>query len=86
MKNIHTLFTAGPGGPITTRSLDYSKGGYPWIVKVRAASVQKARGLLIHQIVSSERGPGVISVDRSSRPGQWPWKMNKDTVAPQWKS
>jgi hypothetical protein len=29
----YRLFTTGPGGQITNRSLDHSKGGYPWIVK-----------------------------------------------------
>jgi hypothetical protein len=77
----YRLFTTGPGGQITNRSLDYSKGGYPWIVKVRAASVQKAYGFLSRQTEATSRGPGVISVDRSSGPRQWPWDMKEAAVA-----
>jgi hypothetical protein len=83
---IYKLFTTGPGGKITNKGVDYSKGGYPWVVEVRAASVNEAYRLLGGQIVApTNRQAGVLSVDRSSGPpSRWPWEMDKATVAPQW--
>jgi hypothetical protein len=83
---IYKLFTTGPGGKITSESLDYSRGGYPWIVEVRATSIREAYGLLNRQIAAAtSKEVGVVSVDRSSGPpSEWLWDMDKDTVAPQW--
>jgi hypothetical protein len=83
----YTLFTSGPGGRITNKSIDYSKGGYPWMAKVRAKSVEDANRLLKRQIAATTpRGEGVVSLDISSGPSKnWPWAMDRDTVASQWR-
>ena len=78
--------SSGPGGSITNKSIDYSRGGYPWVAKVRAASVGEAMSLLRRQIAAkTARGAGVVSVDISSGPpAVWPWKMDRAAVTPQW--
>jgi hypothetical protein len=84
MKEID-LWSGGPDGPVTSKSKDYSAGGYPWIVVVRADSVSEALELLSNQTAAEGDGAGVISIDRSEGPPKvWPWDMDKKQVAPQW--
>lgn len=76
---IHTLYAAGPDGPITSEDIDHVRGGYPWIVEIRASSAKQALTLLMSQTEATQPDArDVVSVSRSSGPGQWPWKNGQE--------
>lgn len=75
------LYSAGPGGPITNKSAEYSRGGYPWKFRVRANSVAEATALCVKQVVATGDA-GVLTVDHRDASGAgWPWKMDINAVA-----
>lgn len=78
----YKLFTTGPGGRITNKTVDYAKGGFPWIVEVRAESLRDAHRLLSAQTPARDlKSKGIVSIDRSAGPGQWPWDIDQDAFA-----
>ena len=76
----YTLFTTGPRGDITNRSIKYGCD-YPWIVTVRARSVSEAYSLLARQVVAKPGSVGVTRVDRKEdKQCEWPWTMPTTAV------
>lgn len=83
---IYTLYSAGPDAPFTIYSRDYSQGGYPWVITIRAASMRDAVELFRTQTACpGPRKAGVLTVDRSDGPpAVWPWALSYTQVTPQW--